>query len=187
MKLSVREMTRVALFTALICAASLVLKFGGSVVVPFSPLPFMVMLTGAILGGRLGAISVLLYVLIGLLGVPVFAKPPFGGLTYILQPTFGFLPGFILAAYLIGNMLERIETRKYSYLLFVMTLGSLTIYLVGIPYLYGMIKLYLGKPFTFWEAVQIGMLPFIGLDLIKAVLASVLVLYLKEPIQKLKR
>jgi len=52
MKLTVRDMTRVALFSSLICMASLILKFGGEVVVPFSVLPFMVMLAGAILGPR---------------------------------------------------------------------------------------------------------------------------------------
>lgn len=174
MKLSIREMTRVALFSSFICIASLILKFGGEVVVPFSILPLVIMLAGAVLGARLGALSVAVYVLIGLLGVPVFAKPPFGGFTYIMQPTFGFLPGFILAAYVIGKILEkRPENSLFRYIL-AMVVGMAVMYMVGIPYLYGIIKFYLGKPFTLWRAVQIGMMPFVGLDLVKALLAGIL-------------
>ncbi|MDD4047999.1 MAG: biotin transporter BioY, partial [Clostridia bacterium] len=102
MKLTIQEMTRVALFSALIAISSLILKFGGELLVPFSILPLVVMLAGAILGARLGAFSVTVYVLIGLMGAPVFSKPPFGGVTYIFQPTFGFILGFIGAAYVTG-------------------------------------------------------------------------------------
>lgn len=173
MKLSIREMTQVALFSSLICVASLILKFGGDVVVPFSILPLMTMLAGAILGPRLGALSVLVYVLIGLMGVPVFAKPPYGGLTYIFQPTFGFLIGFVLAAYVIGLLLEGAAHGSMIRYLGAMVVGIAVMYVVGIPYLYGIIKFYLGKPFTLWKAVQVGLLPFVGLDLVKGLLAGV--------------
>ena len=173
MKLNIREMTQVALFSSLICVASIILKFGGDVVVPFSILPLMTMLAGAILGPRLGALSVLVYVLIGLMGVPVFAKPPYGGLTYIFQPTFGFLIGFVLAAYVIGLLLEGAAHGSMIRYLGAMVVGIAVMYVVGIPYLYGIIKFYLGKPFTLWKAVQVGLLPFIGLDLVKGLLAGV--------------
>lgn len=183
MKFSSRELTQVALFASLISIASLFLKLGGDVVVPFSFLPFMVMLAGALLGPRLGATSVLVYVLIGLMGVPVFAKPPFGGLTYIFQPTFGFLPGFVLAAYVIGKMVKAgtpvtappgtASDHILKYMA-AMAVGIVVIYLVGIPYLYGIIKFYLGKPFTLWKAIEIGLLPFIGLDLLKGLAAALL-------------
>ncbi|MDX9871837.1 MAG: biotin transporter BioY [Clostridia bacterium] len=172
MKLSTRDMTRVALFTSLICVASLILKFGGEAVVPFSILPLMCLLAGGVLGARLGALSVTVYVLIGLLGVPVLSKAPYGGFTYILQPTFGFLPGFILAAFLVGFVLEKIESEHLLKYLTAMLLGIIAIYLLGIPYLYAIIKFYLGKPFSLWSAVQVGMLPFITLDLLKGILAA---------------
>ncbi|PKM89084.1 MAG: biotin transporter BioY [Firmicutes bacterium HGW-Firmicutes-12] len=174
MKLSTKDMTRVALFSSLICVASLILKFGGDLLVPFSVLPFMVMLAGGILGPRLAALSVAIYVLIGMLGVPVFAKPPFGGLTYILQPSFGFLPGFILAAFFIGKFLEKISSEHIIKYIGAMLLGIAVIYIVGIPYLYAIVKFYLGKPFSLWKAIQIGMLPFVGLDILKGVLAALL-------------
>lgn len=174
MKLTVREMTRIALFSSLICIASLILKFGGNAVVPFSILPFMVLLSGAILGPRSGAISVAIYVLIGLVGAPVFSAPPFGGLAYILQPTFGFLPGFILAAYLVGKILGGRGIPSLPRYLIASVAGALALYVIGIPYLYGILHVYLGKPVTFWYAVQIGFLPFIGLDLLKALAAGII-------------
>lgn len=173
MKLSIKEMTRIAIFSSLICIASLFLKLGGEIVVPFSILPFMVMLAGAILGPRSGALSVVVYVLIGLIGAPVFAKPPYAGFTYILQPTFGFLLGFILAAYVIGKLLRK-PSLHLGYYVLAMTIGIFVMYLVGIPYLYGIIKFYLGKPFSMWSAIKVGMLPFIGLDLIKGTLAALI-------------
>lgn len=174
MKLTVQEMTRTALFTALICIASFILKVGGEVVVPFSILPFMILLTGGILGSRLGALSVTLYVLIGLMGVPVFAQSPFGGLTYILHPTFGFVLGFILAAYLVGLVVEKIPSIGLWKFLAAMLVGIVAYYFIGIPYLYGIIKFYLGKPLTMWKAVEVGLLPFIGLDVVKGLLAGVI-------------
>lgn len=172
MKLTIKEMTRIALFASLISIASLILKIGGDAVVPFSILPFMVMLTGAVLGPRLGAMSVTVYVLIGLAGVPVLAKPPFGGFTYVLQPTFGFLLGFIAMAYVIGKVLLKQKERHLAQLILAMVLGIAVMYLVGLPYLFVIVKFYLGKPFTMWNAVQAGMLPFIGLDLLKGVFAA---------------
>lgn len=174
MKITAQEMTRTALFTALICIASFILKVGGEIVVPFSILPFMVLLTGGILGPRLGALSVTLYVLIGLIGVPVFAQSPFGGFAYILHPTFGFVLGFILAAYLVGLIVQKVPSSRIWKFLGAMLVGIVAIYLIGIPYLYGIIKFYLGKPFTMWKAVEVGLLPFIGLDLIKGLLAGVI-------------
>ena len=172
MKLSARDLTRVALFASLISMASLVLKAGGDLMVPFSMLPFMAMLAGAILGPRLGALSVAVYVMIGLLGAPVFAKPPYGGLAYVLQPSFGFLPGFIVMAYVIGRILNDPSSASVLKYMGAMSAGISAMYLVGIPYLYLIVKIYLGSPFTIWKAVQIGMLPFIGLDLLKGFLAA---------------
>lgn len=133
----------------------------------------MAMLAGSILGPRLGALSVVSYVVLGLIGVPVFAKPPYGGLTYVFQPTFGFLLGFILAAYIIGKLLEIIPGSSIMKYVFAMVVGIFVIYLVGIPYLYAIIKVFMGKPFTFWKAIQVGLLPFIGLDMVKGILAGV--------------
>ena len=142
----------------------------------------MVLLTGGILGSRLGALSVTLYVLIGLLGVPVFAQSPWG-LIYF-SSYFRFLLGFILAAYLVGLVVEKIPFVGLGKFLVAMLVGIVAIYIIGIPYLYGIIKFYLGKPITMWGAIEIGLLPFIVLDLIKGLLAGVIA---HSVIKRLKR
>ena len=72
-RFSAREITLVAVFAALNVVAAMVARYGGSIV-PFSLIPFMAMLAGGLLGARLGAMVV--YILLGLAGVPVFATPP---------------------------------------------------------------------------------------------------------------
>jgi len=72
--------------------------------VPFTMQTVMVMFAGLILGGRRGALSQLLYLVLGLMGLPIFAQG--GGPAYVLQPSFGFLLGFIPGAFVIGKILE---------------------------------------------------------------------------------
>lgn len=172
MKLTTQEITRVAFFSALLCLTSFFVRFGGEAIVPFSLLPLMVLLTGAVLGSRLGALSVTIYVLLGLVGLPVFAQPPYGGLTYLLQPSFGFLPGFVLEAYVVGKLVERAPQPSLARIFGAMLLGIIAMYAVGVPYLYGMVRFYLGSPLTLGKALEIGLLPFLAFDLVKGALAA---------------
>ena len=94
-QVNLSEMTRIGVFTAMAIAAAVLVRFGGSVV-PFSLLPLVMCLAGGILGPRPGAYSMLAYMLLGLMGLPVFASPPYGGLAYVFTPSFGFVPGFVL-------------------------------------------------------------------------------------------
>lgn len=172
LKMTSWEITRAALFSALLCITALLFKFGGEAAVPFSIVPLMALLSGAILKARLGLISVTVYVLLGLVGLPVFGQPPYGGVTYIFQPSFGFLPGFILASYAVGKLVAGKPQPSFRRLSFAMLGGIVVYYIIGIPYLYGIIRFYLGKPFTFWQAIEIGLLPFLVLDLVKGLLAA---------------
>ncbi|MBS4026745.1 MAG: biotin transporter BioY, partial [Clostridia bacterium] len=74
MKITTREMVLVSFFAALSVVAAMFSKYGGEAVVPFSLMPLVAMLAGALLGAKLGALSILVYVLLGLVGVPVFAS-----------------------------------------------------------------------------------------------------------------
>ena len=97
-----KEMCVTALFTALICAGAFI-----KIPTPLLPVTFQslfVTLAGLLLGGKKGALSVGVYVFIGLLGIPVFTEG--GGLSYILKPTFGYLLGFILCAFISGKIAE---------------------------------------------------------------------------------
>ena len=91
------------------------------------------LLAGLVLGARLGAITVSAYVLLGLLGVPVFASG--GGPAYILQPTFGYLLAFILQAWLGGFYARQVSAVSYGRLLAANLLGMTIVYVIGISWL----------------------------------------------------
>ena len=118
--LSARELSLVALFAALTGIGGFI-----RIPVPYVPLTLqtlMVMFSGLILGGRLGALSQLVYILVGLMGIPIFAHG--GGPGYVLQPTFGYLLGFVCGAYIIGNITERRESLKRSFLFVALVAGT---------------------------------------------------------------
>ncbi|MDE6712250.1 MAG: biotin transporter BioY, partial [Lachnospiraceae bacterium] len=83
--------------------------------IPFTLQTFFVMMAGNLLGAKYAAGSALVYVLIGLCGVPVFTGG--GGFTYIFQPTFGYLIGFIFAAFFIGMIVHKKRQSSWKRLL----------------------------------------------------------------------
>ena len=115
MNLKTKEITICAMFAALIAI--------GAFIKIDIPLPmytmhftfqwFFVLMAGFLLGAKLASLSVLVYLCIGLTGVPVFAAG--GGPTYIFRPGFGFLLGFVLAAFLIGLLTEKLRQQFLFY------------------------------------------------------------------------
>ncbi len=123
MRNRIRAIVMVSLFTALTAVGAFI-----KIPIPHVPLTLqtlMVMSAGLILGSRLGALSQLLYLTIGLIGLPIFAQG--GGPGYVLQPSFGFLVGFIAGAFVIGKIIEKDESLSFS-----RTLAAL---LMGLPWL----------------------------------------------------
>ncbi|HSL93001.1 MAG TPA: biotin transporter BioY [Bacillota bacterium] len=180
MKFSPRDITRVSLFAALHVAAAVVLRYGGESVVPFSIVPFMAFLAAFVMGARQGAASLLIYSLMGIMGLPVFARPPFGGPAYVLQPTFGFLLGFIVAAFVAGNLkIDSLAGRVLA-----VCAGVLSLYVVGTIYFFAIFRLYLARPVSFAWVLQVAVAPFVVLDLIKAYLAATLALRLRRILRK---
>ncbi|PKM79386.1 MAG: biotin transporter BioY [Firmicutes bacterium HGW-Firmicutes-13] len=171
MNFTARDITYTAVFTAAACITGLLLKIAPASVVPFSFLPLIAMLAGGLLGSRLGALSMSLYMILGLAGIPVFSAPPFGGLAYVFQPTFGFIIGFIFCAYVVGKILERNSDSSYIRYAAAMIAGLCALYTVGLSYLYVILHLYLGKTLGFMDLLVIGFLPFILFDFAKALIA----------------
>lgn len=151
-----------ALFAALIAAVSTV-----KIPLSFTPVPLtlqtlFVLLSGAMLGPRYGALAMIIYLILGAFGIPVFAGGK-SGIGHLLGPTGGFLFSFPVAAFVIGKLAR---TKKLPVLLFAMFIGTLIIYLMGA--IQGMIVTRLGliAIFTGW------ILPFIIGDAIKLALAA---------------
>jgi biotin transport system substrate-specific component len=161
--LSARELSLVALFAALT-------GIGGFIRVPIPYVPLtlqtlMVMFTGLILGGRLAALSQLVYILVGLMGIPVFAHG--GGLGYVVQPTFGYLLGFIFSAYLIGRFTEGRELLTRGFLFMVLVAGIMAVYLPGVSILYLNLNFIQQKAVSLGTAIKIGFLVPLPGDLVK--------------------
>lgn len=138
-------------------------------------------LAGVLLGKNWGALSQILYVLIGLLGVPIFTKG--GGFQYVLEPSFGYLLGFILAAYLIGWLIERRARQTFWGLLWPCLVGLLVLYVIGAAYMYAIVNWYVGTPMTVWTAVWSGIIIFIPGDAISAVAVAFLGLKLRRQLK----
>jgi len=180
MKFTTQDITRVGVFAALHVAATLALRFGGEAMVPFSLVPFMAFLAAFTLGGKLGAMSLVVYMVLGLMGVPVFARAPFGGLVYVLQPTFGFIIGFIAAAYVAGKF----DIDKPLGAALAIAGGLLALYGVGLPYLWGIVRFHLDRPVDFLWAFRVAAAPFIALDLVKAAIALLIGRQLKRGLHR---
>lgn len=139
---------------------------------PFSPVPitaqtFFVLLSGAILGRRLGSFTQVFYAVLGGLGLPVFASASFG-FAYILGPTGGYIIGFVFAACITGWLISIRKESGFGWVLFSMAIGSLLIYLFGTIQLMAISKA--GLPFI----IYIGILPFIPGDIVKIIVAALL-------------
>ena len=156
--------------TLLVLAFSLVTALSAQIAVPlpFSPVPltgqtFGVLLTGALLGPRLGALAMLLYLAEGACGLPFFAGGA-GGAARFAGPTGGYLAAYPLAAGLVGWLATRGWDRRPLTMLAAMLTGSVVIFALGAAWLAHF-------PHVFNTLVQ-GVLPFLPGDAVKALLAA---------------
>lgn len=135
-----------ALFAALIAVGAFI-KIPVPVV-PFTLQFLFTMMAGILLGGRLGAAAVGAYILMGLLGFPVFAEG--GGLAYILKPSFGYIIGFAAASYITGTIANKVPNPSYKRLFAANFTGLGIVYLFGMVYYYLISNFYLGNPIGLW-------------------------------------
>lgn len=147
---------------------------GAYIMVPVPPVPITLQtlflyLAGALLGGRLAVLSQVVYLVLGIIGLPVFAGGK-GGLGILFGPTGGYLIGFLVAAYIVGKWNEKLVKPSFPAVLLSMVAGTIPIYVLGVFQLCLVAKLTLGK------AVSVGVLPFLIGDGIKIVVATLLAL-----------
>lgn len=171
MKMNTKGMILAALFAALTAV-------GAFIRIPIGPVPITMqalftILAGVMLGARIGAMSQLIYVLLGLIGLPIFSDGT-GGLNHVISPSFGYLIGFVISAYVMGKIVENSEKITFIKIFATCILGIIIIYLIGIPYLYVILKNVLVQKITLQYVIKIGFLFFIPGDLLKAVIASLL-------------
>lgn len=167
------------LLAAAFTAASVIAGHG--VRLPFTEVPvtlqtFVAVLAGMTLGRKLGALSQIQYLIIGLAGAPVFANPPFGGPAYFASPSFGYLPGLVLAAYASGWAWEKLGRKGLKSAAVSAALGASVIYLIGVPYLACWLMVTTGKSAATCATLawMKGLLPFIGPDALKVSAVAVI-------------
>ena len=155
-----KDMILVSMFAALTAIFAQV-----TIPLPISPVPITlqvlaVCLTSAILGSRLAFMSMLVYIAVGILGMPVFSGGA-SGLGVVMGPTGGYITGFLLSSYVTGKLVQRKPLPTLSNTLFAMFSGLLVIYATG------MLQLSLVTGMPLQAAFMSGVVPFIGLDIIK--------------------
>jgi len=183
---STKILIRTAFFTALIAIVSLIGRFSAGLV-PFSLMPFMVLISGFWLPPKAVALAFSAYILLGLIGLPVFASPPFGGPSYLLQPTFGFLPGFLLAGIFVSWGCRKFVINNFLKSLGLSFLGVLIIYIPGLLYLWWALNFIVGSEIGWVGVLQVGFWPFLGFDLFKAILGAIIFLQIKSRIPDIRK
>ena len=160
---------------AVIAAGAALTAGAAQLVIPMWPVPitgqtFAVLFVGATLGSLRGALSMLLYVGLGVAGLPVFAEGG-AGLAKLAGPTGGYMIGFVLAAALVGWLAQKQWDRKVLGTIGAFLAGTAVIYAVGLPWL-SVAHGQLGYPNDLSATLQAGLYPFIPGDLLKALAAG---------------
>lgn len=163
--------------------------------IPITLQTFFVIMSGNLLGYKFGSISQILYLILGLMGIPIFAYG--GGPGYIFQPSFGYLLGYPVCAFIIGIFLKlvlpdfNIATKPKKNIFFTIVIadvvGILMLFIFGLGYLYVNIKygLYLSleqinSSLDWKDALKTALFLFLPIDLVKVLLAAWLTVSLKR-------
>src|SRR5699024_6375230 len=153
--------------------------------VPFTLQILFVYLAGSLMGSRLGGLSQLVYLAMGLVGVPIFTEG--GGPMYIFKPTFGYLIGFMIAAYVIGKIIEKQSNPQRRHFYIAQCIALLIVYLVGVSYLYVSVSLWVGIPATSSSVFLYGFILAIPVDIVLCIAASILASRLHRRFRLTKR
>lgn len=167
-KMKTKDLVLIALFAALTA-------IGAQLSIPIGPVPITLqslfcLLSALILGAKGGALSQILYVIMGFIGLPVFSNGQ-AGLTFALRPTFGFIIGFIACAYVVGTISTKLNKTVLNYFLSSLA-GTIIIYLFGIIFFYFNMKYLVHKDLNFYTILKLTTIPFLPGDLLKCIVAS---------------
>lgn len=173
--LTVREMTYIAIFTAIMVVTAFI-----QIPLPFTPVPITlqtmtVMLAGLLLKPKEASLSLIVYVLLGAIGLPVFAGGQ-GGLSILVGPTGGYLVSWIPAAGLVA-LIHGNSNQLLRAVLAALIGGIVLVYVIGVPWLA------LSTGMSISKAIAVGAVPFILGDLFKLVLAVGLATALRKRIK----
>lgn len=168
MNIKTRDLTLIPLFSALTAIGAFIRI--PIPIVPFTLQYFFCALGAILLGAKRGALAQVIYVAVGLIGIPIFTQG--GGPTYVFQPTFGYLIGFIFGAYVIGKITDNLKQINIKNLFLAGISGLLVIYIFGVSYMYLIYNFYLGNSMSLVSAVGIGAIACLPSDLLLTFIIS---------------
>lgn len=177
--LKTKDMVLIAMFAAL-TAIGAFLKIP-TPMVPYTLQFLFCAYAGILLGSRNGLYSQAVYVGMGLVGFPVFTAG--GGPAYVLQPTFGYLLGFIVCAYVIGKLTEKQASPTRVKMIGAVLAGLFWLYFIGLIYLYVVLKL-IGTGASVYRVLALGFTPYIIPDLVMSVVIGVSAVYILPNLRK---
>ena len=157
------------LFTALIAV-------GAFIKIPIPVVPFTLqylftMLAGLLLGSRLGTLSVLSYMLLGLAGLPIFSEG--GGIWYVFKPSFGYIIGFAVGTFVTGWIAEHMEKKTITRYLIANLAGLFCVYAIGMIYYYIICNVVIDTPIAVGPLFLDGFVLAVPRDIALSILGAV--------------
>ena len=174
------------IFVALLCVSGIL-----SVPIPLTTIELslqtaVVVVLACVLDKKLAPLTVLAYIILGLIGLPVFSTG--GGFSYVLKPSFGFLLGFVIGSFVLSTMYSSLKIKSKLTAFIVNSLVfTLIVYICGVAYMYFIINFYMQSSMSISKAIAVGTLPFIGWDLAKCALAYIVIIALEKATGKSQR
>lgn len=176
--MKLKDLIKTSLFVVLMIVGAFInVSFGSPI--PYTLQTLFVLMSGIVLGVKYGPLSQLVYILLGLFGLPIFTQGR-GGFGALMNPTFGFLLGFILGAYITALLFRKLKI-KNSYVRGVVSavVGAAVIYIPGILYFYVLQNAIIGKAMSLLT-ISGFMVPFFIPDLMKAIVAGLLGVLIRQ-------
>ena len=169
-KIKTKQLILCGLFAALIAV-------GAFIKIPIPVVPFTLqflftMMAGLLLGGEIGAYSVFMYILLGLIGLPIFTEG--GGLGYIFKPTFGYIIGFCIASYVTGKIANKKSNPTYKRILSANFIGLAIVYSLGMIYYYIICNFVINTPIAVWPLFLYCFILAVPGDILLCILSAVL-------------
>lgn len=175
--MKIQDLTRVALMLALLVVCS-------QIAIPVGPVPItlqtlIVLIIGLVLPPKQAVLTTVLYIVLGLVGLPVFAQSV-GGLQAVFMPSFGFVLAFVPAAWFMSTIVTNNYLEMNVHYFLALLFGNAIIYSIGIFYMNFILTVYLGNELTLMDILMAGMVPFIPGDFVKSVVAYLCARRLKK-------
>ncbi len=166
----ITTLTLSALFCTLICVGSFI-RIPMPNMMPMTLQTFFVLLTALVLPLKASTLAIGVYIVLGLIGLPIFSGG--GGLGYVLMPNFGFVIGFFIATVTIGVLVQKLKNRKLWHYIIISLLGITVIYISGILYFALITNVYNNNNYSVVWFIQTAFLPFVPKEIVCLILSSI--------------